>query len=114
MAGDAQRPTKYLSSAPELLSVLGSTLTPKSSSVILFRETMRGIAAQRRREGFPLCQELRQTLDSGCAVFALEPPNKEVLPEIEGTNVRDENEIWPFGVREGIGTQSPRGSCRRN
>ena len=58
---------------------------------------MRGIAAHRRLEGFPLCQELRQPLDSGRAVFALEPPNKEVLPEIEGTNVRDENEnlaVW--------------------
>ena len=53
---------------------------------------MRGIAAQRRREGFPRCQQVRQRLDCGCAVFVLEPPKKEVLPEIEGTNVRDDKE----------------------
>ena len=91
------RPTKHLSSAPELLSVLGSTVTPKSSSVSLVRETMRGIAAQRRRKGFRMCQQLRHSLDSGCIVFALEPPNKEVLKETEGTNVRDEKEnlaVW--------------------
>ena len=40
-------PTMDLSSAPELLSVLGSIVTHKSSSVPLFRETMRGVAAQR-------------------------------------------------------------------
>ena len=92
----------------------GSTVTHKPSSVSLFRETMRAIAAQCRREGFLMCQQLRQSLDSGCAVFALEPPNKEVLPEIEGTEVRDKRKIWPFGVHEGIWTQSPRRSCRRN
>ena len=69
-------PTKYLSSAPELLSVLGSTVTRKSSSVSLFRKTTRGIAAQRRREGFPLCQQQRQSLDIGCAVFAFDAPKK--------------------------------------
>ena len=83
----SNRPTKHLSSAPELLSVLGSTVTPKSSSVSFVRETMRGIAAQ----------QLRHSLVSGCVVLALEPPNKEVLPETEGTNVRDEKEnlaVW--------------------
>ena len=79
----SSRPIKYLSSAPELLSVLGSTVTPKSSSVSLFQETMRGIAAQRRPEGLPMFQQLRRGLDSGCAVFALESSNTEVLPEIE-------------------------------
>ena len=39
-----------------------------------------------------MCQQLRQSLDSGCAVFALEPPNKEVLPEIEGMDVLDKKE----------------------
>ena len=85
-------PTKYLSSAPELLSVLGSTVTPKSSSVSLLRETVRDIAAQRRREGLLVCQQLRRSLDSGCAVFALESSNTDVPPEIEGTGVRDEKE----------------------
>ena len=83
-------PTKSLSSAPEELSVLGSIVTPKSSSVSLFRETMRDIAAQRRREGLPMCQQLRRSLDSGCAVFALESSSTELLPEFEGTDVRDE------------------------
>ena len=86
----SNRPTKYLSSAPDVLSVLGSIVTPKSSSVSLFRETMRGIAAQRRLEGLPMCQQLRRSLDSGCAVFALESSSTELLPEIEGTDVCDE------------------------
>ena len=93
----SNRPTKYLSSAPEVLSVLGSIVTPKSSSVSLFRETLRGIAAQRRREGLPMCQQLRRSQDSGCAVFALESSNTELLPEIERTDVCDEEEdlaVW--------------------
>ena len=45
-----------------------------------------------------MCQQLRQSLDSGCAVFALEPPNKEVLPEIEGTDVRDEKKNQAFWI----------------
>ena len=69
---------------------------------------MRGIVAQRRGEGFLVCQQLRQSLDTGCAVFAMEPFNQVVLPEIEVTKWK----ILPFGVREGIGTQSPRSSCQ--
>ena len=51
----SNRPTKYLSSAPELLSVRRSTVTPKSSSVSLFREAMRGTSQHNVAERVFLC-----------------------------------------------------------
>ena len=63
--------------------MLGSTLTPKLSSVSLFRKTMR-------------------------AVLALDAPFKEVLPEIEGTNVRDEKEnLTVKGSTKVVGRNHP-------
>ena len=66
----SNRPTRYLSSA-ELLGVLDSAEAPKSPAC-LFRDTLRGVAAQRRPEKVLMCQKLQRSLHSGCAVCALD------------------------------------------
>ena len=66
----SSRPTRYLSSA-ELLGVLDSAEAPKCP-VRLFRDTLRGVAAQRCPEKVPMCQQLQRSLHSGCAVCALD------------------------------------------
>ena len=66
----SNRPTRYLSSA-ELLGVLDSAEAPKSP-VCFFRDTLRGVAAQRRPEKVHMCQQLQRSPHSGCAVCALD------------------------------------------
>ena len=60
----SNRQTRYLSST-ELLGVLDSAEAPKSPAC-LFRDTLRGVAAQRCPE------KLQRSLHSGCAVCALD------------------------------------------
>ena len=66
----SNRPTRYLNSA-ESFGVLDSAEAPKSPAC-LFRDTLRGVAAQRRSEEVPMCQQLQRSLHSGCAVCALD------------------------------------------
>ena len=66
----SSRPTRYLSSA-ELLGVVDSAEAPKSP-VCLFRDSLQGVAAQRRPEKVHMCQQLQRSLHSGCAVCALD------------------------------------------
>ena len=66
----SNRPTRYLSSA-ELLGVLDSAKPPKSL-VCFFRDSLRGVAAQRRPEKVHMRQQLQRSPHSGCAVCALD------------------------------------------
>ena len=56
----SNRPTRSLSSA-ELLGALDSAEAPKSP-VCLSRDTLRGVAAQRRPEKVPMCQQLQRSI----------------------------------------------------
>ena len=66
----SNRPSRYLSSA-ELFGVLDSAEAPKTPAC-LFRDTLRGGAAQRRPEKVPMCQQLQRRPHGGCAVCALD------------------------------------------
>ena len=88
------RPTKYLSTR-----VAESAEQHCDSPNIFCLPLLRNDARHRSTtspRGVPCVPAPRQSL-GGCAVFALEPPIKEVLPEIEGTDVRDDKEnlaVW--------------------
>ena len=90
----AQKPTRFLSSAPELLHLLGKQcpgdhehqpLTngrPAAAAIYPFalcRAMLRGIEAQRRREGEPLLLSVLSSLDTA-----------SVQPEEEQLRVQDE------------------------
>ena len=74
----AQKPTRFLSSAPELLQLLGQQCTQdhehqplmggRAAAAAIYppalcRAMLRGIEAQRRREGEPLCLSVLRGLD---------------------------------------------------
>jgi hypothetical protein len=113
-AAPVLKPTRFLSSAPEVLKSLsrrcprdhthqrlsggrasGAAVYPPE----LCKAMLRGIDAQMRREGLVMNRRLAELLDSGCAVYSLEQEadgtahsESEVLPEEEYTRVQDEEE----------------------
>ena len=112
-AAPAMKPTRFLSSAPELLSRLGRRCTgdhkhqqltggrAREAATYpqgLCRAMLRGIEAQRRREGGGPPVHVTRELDRGCAVYALckggpadlSPTLGEVLPEPAEERVIDE------------------------
>ena len=85
----SNKPIKYLSSAPELLSVLGRAVAPKSSACV-FRDALPGIAASTSPRG-----------SSDVSATAAKPrqwPRRvcvgctQMVMGIEGTKVCDEAE----------------------
>ena len=75
----AQKPTRFLSSAPELLQLLGQQcsgdhehqqlVSGRAAAAAIYpsalcRAMLRGIEAQRRREGEPLCFSILRMMDS--------------------------------------------------
>ena len=112
-AAPAMKPTRFLSSAPELRSRLGRRCTgdhkhqqltggrAREAATYpqgLCRAMLRGIEAQRRREGGGPPVHVTRELDRGCAVYALckggpadlSPTLGEVLPEPAEERVIDE------------------------
>jgi hypothetical protein len=111
----ALKPTRFLSSAEEVLKLLGRKCTrehkhqrlaqgrTRDAAVYppeLCRAMLRGIEAQRRREGHVHSDTLRRDLDRGCAVYSLGRDSEqtiygmgeEVAPDEEYTRVQDEQE----------------------
>jgi hypothetical protein len=111
----AMKPTRFLSSAEEVLKLLGKRCPrehthqrlaqgrTRDAAVYppeLCRAMLQGIDAQRRREGHTLCDSLRRDLDRGCAVYSLSREAEhagrslgdEVVPEAEFVRVQDEHE----------------------
>jgi hypothetical protein len=111
----ALKPTRFLSSAEEVLKLLGKKCSgehthqrlaqsrTRDAAVYppeLCRAMLQGIDAQRRKEGHILCDSLRRDLDRGCAVYSLNREAEhvgrslgvEVAPEAEFVRVQDEHE----------------------
>jgi hypothetical protein len=111
----AMKPTRFLSSAPEVLKLLGKKCTrehthqrlaqgrARDAAIYppeLCKAMLRGIEAQRRREGKTLSNSLQKDLDRGCAVYSLgcdqeytdQDESGEVVPEEEYVRVQDEQE----------------------
>jgi hypothetical protein len=111
----AMKPTRFMSSAEEVLKLLGKRCTgehthqrlaqgrTRDAAIYppeLCKAMLRGIDAQRRREGHILCDSLRRDLDRGCAVYSLkcdeggvgQEAGDEVVPEAEFARVQDEQE----------------------
>jgi hypothetical protein len=111
----ALKPTRFLSSAEEVLKLLGKKCTrdhehqrlaqgrARDAAIYppeLCKAMLRGIEAQLRREGRAICDTLRRDLDRGCAVYSLSRETEceghdmteEVTPEEEYMKVRDEHE----------------------
>jgi hypothetical protein len=106
----ALKPTRFLSSAAEVLKHLDKQCPrdhthqrlaqsrAREAAVYppeLCRAMLRGIEAQRRREGRAHGETLKKSLEQGCAVYALECPTsqgepEEVVPDEEQTRVLDE------------------------
>jgi hypothetical protein len=111
----ALKPTRFLSSAEEVLKLLGKRCPRdhkhqrlaqgRAHDAAIYppelcKAMLRGIEAQRRREGRALCDTLQRDLDRGCAVYSLgletghenHEWKEEVTPEEEYVKVQDEHE----------------------
>jgi hypothetical protein len=111
----AMKPTRFLSSAEEVLKLLGKRCPrehthqrlaqsrTRDAAIYppeLCRAMLQGIDAQRRKEGHILCNSLCRDLDRGCAVYSLSRETEhadrnlgdEVVPEAEFVRVQDEHE----------------------
>jgi hypothetical protein len=111
----AMKPTRFLSSAEEVLRHLDrkcprthqhqrlSQGRARDAAIYppeLCHAMLRGIEAQRRREGQAHCQTLHRDLDRGCAVYSLghatthdtHDMGEQVTPEEEHVRVQDEEE----------------------